>query len=91
MSYDATPPPAGIDPEKWAAHQSGACGGYYKCGICSAAISAMKTAEFERFSGPRSRPLTREERAREDGKRARRRAKAKAARRARKLQRRRAR
>jgi hypothetical protein len=87
VSYDVTPPPAGVDPEKWAAHQSGACGGYYKCGICAAEVSALKAAEI----GPRSRPLTREERAGETAKLERLRAKAKAARRARKAQRRRSR
>jgi hypothetical protein len=87
VSYDVTRPPAGVDPEKWAAHQSGACGGYYKCGICAAEVSAMKAAEF----GRRSRPLTRDERAAEAAKQDRRRAKAKAARHARKAQRRRSR
>jgi hypothetical protein len=85
VSYDVTPAPAGVDPEKWAAHQSGACGGYYKCGICAAEVSALKAAEF----GPRSRPLTREERRRGAAKLDARRAKARASRRARKLQRRR--
>jgi hypothetical protein len=65
----------------------GECGGYYKCPTCAAEVSAMKAAKL----GPPARPLTREERAGEERKHARRRAKAKAARRARKLQRRRAR
>jgi hypothetical protein len=91
MSYDVTPPPAGVDPEKWAAHQSGACGGYYKCGICARIIGAAKDAEFARYAGTKARPLTREERAAEQAKHDRRRAKAKAARRARREQRRRSR
>jgi hypothetical protein len=91
VSYDVTPPPAGVDPEKWAAHQSGACGGYYKCALCAEIIGAAKDAEFGRLQGSRSRPLSREERAAEDRRHERRRAKAKAARRARREQRRRSR
>jgi hypothetical protein len=99
MSYDVTPAPAGVDPEKWAAHQSGACGGYYKCGICAQLISEMKLLEERAYreradvAGPTPRRRANPTMTFGDSSRARaaRREKAKAARRARKLQRRRAR
>ena len=88
MSYDVTPAPPGADPEKWAAHEAGSCGGYYRCSFCAAIVGRAKDAEAASSS---SRPLTREERAQDRARLERRRAKAKAAKRARKLQRRRSR
>ncbi len=99
MSYDATPAPAGADPEKWAAHEAGSCGGYYRCAFCAEIISRPKSIEAEarevgthdgrtRRTAPRQPTQTDEAAARS---REARRAKAKAARKARKVQRRRVR
>jgi hypothetical protein len=99
MSYDVAPAPAGIDPEKWAAHQSGACGGYYGCGICAEIASAAKL-EVERsyreradVAGPTPRRREHPTMTFSDASRARaeRRARAMAGRRARKQARRRSR
>jgi hypothetical protein len=93
VSYDVTPAPAGVDPEKWALHERGACGGYYKCGFCATNVAAEKLRQELAFSGQRRRlrPATQEELAADRRRMDARRAKAKNARRARKLQRRRAR
>jgi hypothetical protein len=81
VSYDITPPPEGADPEKWAVHERGACGGYYKCAFCAEIIGRAKLLEEQ----TRLPTQTGEDAARA---RAARRVKAKAARRARKAQRR---
>jgi hypothetical protein len=99
MSYDVAPAPAGIDPEKWAVHQSGACGGYYGCGICAEIVSIAKLADERVYreradvAGPTPRRREHPTMTFSDASRARsqRRAKAKAARRARREQRRRSR
>jgi hypothetical protein len=52
VSYDVTPAPEGADPVKWAAHQGGTCGGYYKCGFCAAIVAREKARLEAQHAGP---------------------------------------
>jgi hypothetical protein len=86
MGYDVRTAPPGADAQKWAAHEAGSCGGYYKCSFCAVNAAAEKLREEQGRRREPTQSATDAAKARDA-----RRAKAKAARLARKAQRRRAR